>query len=544
MSTTFSHNGILTFNYIEKKTLMKKCYIYILFAHLLLLTKLPAQNFYPVKINQKWGLMDVNGQLVVSPKYEVIGTPEKFGYTLMQQAGKIGMLDKKGQLLLPAQYEEIKVLDTNFIAVIFHQERQVITTTGQIILKGNQYDGLTVLNKELLAFEKQGLVGCVNAAGKIIVSPKYEAITLFKNQFLKVKKGSQYGLLDWSGKQLLPTVADAFNLLENGLIFYLKGVLWGAIDMEGKTLIKPNYSEYVLLNPSLIKLERFGENWLFNIREKRIVSTKSAKNFLHFSDKYVLTRLGENFGLVDYQAKEILTNQYQEIQSFSSTAFRIRNGWKWGLVHKNGQQLLAYEYDFIAPVRKGKALVKKGTFFGLIDEHGQVIVPVEYTRITISGENIKAFKGEKWTLFYIDDNGKIQQGGKFKKHFRIRIAENDADAALRRLNQGDFGNSYLLDNFEWFFVGELGKWGLRRLSDGEDVIPPTYDFIRVERDLGYTIVGLEKQGQYRFDRTNYRFNHVYGIVQNKVGKLVTQLKLWDVRSEDFRKRFLGCQGGF
>ena len=51
----------------------------------------------------------------------------------------------------------------------------------------------------------------------------------------------------------------------------------------------------------------------------------------------------------------------------------------------------------------------------------------------------------------------------------------------------DFGNSYLLDNFEWFFVGELGKWGLRRLTDGEEVIPPTYDFIRIERDLGYTL---------------------------------------------------------
>lgn len=533
-NTTFLYIGVLMLNNIETKPLMKIYFLPIFLTHLMLCNTLPAQNFYPVKINQKWGLMDVNGQLVVSPQYEVIGTPKKFGYTLMQQAGKIGMLDKKGQLLLPAQYEEIKVLDTNFLAVIFNQEQQVITATGQIILRGNQYERLTVLNHELLVFEENGLFGCVNDAGTIIASPEYEAITLFKDQFLKVKKGAKYGLLDWTGNQLLPTIADAFDPLDNGLIFYLKGVLWGAIDSKGNKLIQPDYSAYTLLNQFLIKLERFGENGLFNIPQKRIIAAKSNKDFLHFSDKYVLTRLGEYCGLIDYQAKEILPNQYQEIQSFSPAAFRIRNGWKWGLVHKNGLQLLDYQYDFIAPVRKGKALVKKGAFFGLIDADGQVIIPAEYTRITISGENIKAFKGEKWTLFYIDDTGKIQEGGNFKKHFRIRIAENDADAALRRLNQGDFGNSYLLENFEWFFVGELGKWGLRRLSDGEDVIPPTYDFIQIERDLGYTIVGLEKQGQYRFDRTNYRFNYVYGIVQNKVGKLVTQLKLWDVRSADFR----------
>ncbi len=501
---------------------------------LLFMGALQGQNYYPVKINQKWGLIDANGQLVVSPQYEVIGTPQKFGYTLMQQAGKIGLLNKKGQLLIPANYEEIKILDSNFFEVITNEEQQVITANGQAVLKGNDYEQLTVLNHQLLVFAKHGLFGCVNVLGNKLVATEYEEITLYRNQYLKIKKGQQYGLLDLTGKLILPVVADAFNVLDNGLLFYLKGVLWGAVTMEGKALIQPNYSTYSLINQSLIKLERFGENWLYNIEEQKIVSTKSTRDFLPFSDKYVLTRLADRFGLVNYQAEEILANEYQEIQSFSTAAFRVRNGWKWGLVHKNGQQLLNYDYDFIAPIRKGKALVKKGAFFGLIDANGQILVPAEYSRITISGDNIKAFKGEKWTLFYIDQAGKVLQGANFKKHFRIQIEGKDTEGELRRLTMGDFGNSYLLDNFEWFFVGELSKWGLRRLSDGEEVIPPTYDFIRIERDLGYTIVGLEKQGQYRFDRTNYRFNYLYGIVNNKVGKLVTHLKLWDVRSEDFR----------
>jgi len=495
---------------------------------------LTAQNYYPVKINQKWGLMDANGTLVVAPKYEVIGTPQKFGYTLMQQAGKIGILDKQGQLLIPAKYEEIKILAANFFEVLHNGAQQVITANGQILLREREYEQLTVLNSQLLVFGKQNLFGCINASGDKLITEKYEEITLYKDQFLKIKKGQQYGLLDLKGKPILPVVADAFNVLDNGLIFYLKGILWGAVTLDGKALIQPNYSTYTLINQSLIKLERFGENWLYNIREQKIVSTQSNRDFLPFSDKYVLTRLGDRFGLVNYQAAEILANEYQEIQSFSATAFRVRNGWKWGIVHKNGQQFLGYLYDFIAPIRKGKALVKKGPFFGLIDGDGQVIVPAEYSRITISGDNIKAFKGEKWTLFYVDEDGKVQQGANFKKHFRIKIQGKDTEAALNQLAMNDFGNSYLLDNFEWFFVGELGKWGLRSLADGEEVIPPTYDFIQIERDLGYTIVGLEKQGQYRFDRTNYRFNYLYGIVNNEVGKLVTHLKLWDVRSDDFR----------
>ena len=272
--------------------------LYLFFLPFGSLNPLLAQNYYPVKINQKWGLMDINGALVVSPKYEVIGTPQKFGYTLMQEAGKIGMLNKKGQLLLPAKYEEIKILDSNFIAVTFNHKEQILTANGTIVLEGKECKEVSVLNRELLSFTINSLVGCVNAEGAIIVEPNYDGITLYKKQYLKIKKRQQYGLADLTGKSILPVAADAFNILENGLIFYLKGVLWGAVTFEGKALIPPNYSAYGLINPSLIKLERFGENWLFNIEEQKIVSTKSTGDFLPFSDKYVLTRLGDKFGLI------------------------------------------------------------------------------------------------------------------------------------------------------------------------------------------------------------------------------------------------------
>ncbi|MFK7983681.1 MAG: WG repeat-containing protein, partial [Saprospiraceae bacterium] len=239
-----------------------------------------AQNYYPVKINQKWGLIDRNGELVVAPQYEVIGTPQKFGYTLMQQAGKIGLLDKQGKLLMPANYTEIKILDSNFFEVTIDAEQQVITVDGQIILKGHEYEQLSVLNPELLVFANQGLFGCIHASGKELAAAEYAEITLYKQQYLKVKKGQLYGLLDLTGKLILPVVADAFNVLDNGLIFYLKGVLWGAVTLDGERLIQPNYSAYTSINESLIKLERFGENWLYNIEEQRIVSAKSIRDFL------------------------------------------------------------------------------------------------------------------------------------------------------------------------------------------------------------------------------------------------------------------------
>ncbi len=493
-----------------------------------------AQSYYPVKINQKWGLMDINGQLVVSPQYEVIGAPEKFGYILMQKRGKIGVLDHTGKVLIPAKYEEVKILGKHFISVTESGQQKIISSNGKTVLANQNYEQLKVLHPDYLAFSQNGLFGCVKEDGQLITAPNYESIKIHKTNYFKVQNGTQYGLLHLNGQVIVPTQCDEIRVLDNGLVFFLKGVLWGAMNQAGNETITPKFTSYQAINQTLIKLERFGEFHLFNVSENKIVSQRPTQDFLSFSDQYVLTKNGEQFGLVDYLGNQVLAIQYQEIQSFSDAAFRVRDGWKWGVINNAAQQILAYEYDFIAPIRKGKALVKKGNFFGIIDANGSILVPAEYSRINISGENIKAFKGEKWTLFYIDENGQPQKGPKFNKHFKIQIQGQNPNAQLNRLNTDGFDNNYLLDDFEWFFDFAQQKWGLRRLSDGQNEIDPTFDSVQIERDLGYTIVGIEKQGQYRFDRTNYRFNYLYGIVNNKVGKLVTHLKLWDVRSDDFR----------
>ena len=503
--------------------------IYYLFYSLLLIiilsinTQLKAQNYFPVKLNQKWGMMNAMGKLVVPTSYEVIGAPQKFGYTLMQKDNKIGMMDKLGKILLGTKYDEIKIIAKNFIEVTENGESKIVNIKGKLVLKGEGFGQFKAISSDFLLFSSSRKYGLVDANGEIIIKPLYDDIAFFQDSFFKIKNNHQFGLASLNGQFILPIKNDEIKLVNKELIFYLKGVLWGAVDNNGQKVIPVNYNDYTILNPSLLKLERFGAHWLYNVKQKRIVSSRPVQDFLPFSDHYILTKQGINFGLVDYTATEILPSQYDEIQSFSATAFRVRNGCKWGVINNKNLQILDFDYDFIAPVRNGRTLIKKGSLFGLINAEGKVIVPPEYNKITLSEDKIKAFKGKKWTLFYIDENGKAQKGGNFKNHFTIKIEGNSIKTPLNRLNQDGFDNSYLLDKFEWFYNSELRKWGLRQLSDGQIVIEPTYNNIQIERDLGYTIVGLEKQGQYRFDRTNYRFNYLYGIVNNEVGKLVTRL---------------------
>ncbi|MEM1123922.1 MAG: WG repeat-containing protein, partial [Bacteroidota bacterium] len=493
-----------------------------------------GQPYFPVKIDQKWGLIDTSGQIVVTPQYDLIGTPQQFGYTFSQSNGKLGLLNVAGKAMLPTQYDDIAIIDSNFFRVTEARKDKIINTQSNAILSADKFTEIKVITPTILAYAINGQYGCINEQGEVLLPTSYNDISLFKNRYLQLHRGKHRGLATFDGKVILEPIADQFEYHSDSLIFYQKGVLWGALDDFGNHLITPQYSSYKAINQRLFKLERFGEFWLYDKQSQKVISKQPQQDFYHFSNQYIKTRRGNKFGIIDYAGRTILENQYEVLHPFSSEAFCVEQAGKWGIIGQNGQQILPYQYDYISPIRSGRSLLKKGALFGLADEKGTLLLPAVYTKINISKDKIKAFKGEKWTLFYFDDAGNIQRGNDFKKHFKIRVANQNIDNEPNRLFNGSFDEGNRVGDFEWFYDITKGKWGLRQLSDGEVTIKPTYDFIQIERDLGYTLVGIEKQGQYRFGLTDYRFNYVYGIVNNEVGKLVTHLKLWDVRASDFR----------
>ncbi|MFK7933762.1 MAG: WG repeat-containing protein, partial [Saprospiraceae bacterium] len=125
-----------------------------------------------------------------------------------------------------------------------------------------------------------------------------------------------------------------------------------------------------------------------------------------------------------------------------------------------------------------------------------------------------------------DEEGQLQDDNEFGKHFTFRIGGNNA--ATRRSFVSNADENYMLDDFEWFYFPPTDRWGLRKY-DGTIQIEPTFDYIQIERDLGFTLVGIDKLERANFDRTSYRFEMVYGLVKNEVGLLVTEVDFLDVR---------------
>ena len=493
-----------------------------------------SNQYFPIKMNQLWGLMDENGKVVLKPQYEAIGEFKKHGYATMQQQGKVGLINDKGNEIVVPLYDDVKVLDSLLIAVLEEKDWSVIDLAGKTILEKG-YEQVCVWKGHFLGYKKNNKWGIASGEGKIIAPPRYDEIDLIEEGFFQTKIKNGIGLLTLDGKEILANNCEQIKVYNDQLFFFQKEQLWGAVNLSGKQLVPSKFNSFFPISDNFIKFARNSKVFLYSVPAQKMITRGEYDTYYGFSKKYVLGKKQRRLGLLDWNGNVLLEAKYFEIQSYGEKTFRVNLNGKWGVVDENDAVVIPFAYDYIAPLKTKVCVVKKGRLLGLSNFKGEEQVAPAYNRIQLENNKAKAWKGKVLTLFDFDDNGILKGEDEFENHMTIKIGKKKKNVPV--FTSQFIENDYQLNNFEWFYSPKLDKWGLRKLEDGEIQIEPTFEWISVEREHGFTVVGIEKWNRYVFDRTSYRFEMVFGLVNNVNGLLVTKMDLLDVRFSDFEKGY-------
>ena len=502
-------------------------------------SSLSAQRYFPIKVDKKWGLINSDGQVVLPPVYDAIGEFKRFGYAVMQRDGYVGLLADGGRELVPPKYDDIKVLDSTLVAVMDQGQWMVVNLFGDIVLEKG-YQRVEVWNSFYLAYMQNGKWGLTDKFGNKLAEPVYDDIQSEEGRFFITTRASRLGLLSSIGREILPNEANEIRFFSDSLFFYRTGNLWGAVDFYGIRVIPAEYKAFSRISDNFIKLSRNEGQFVYSIPCSRIISDGSFDDYYSFSKRYVITKKKRQLGLLDWCGNQILPPAYNEIQAYDKKLFRVNYQGQWGVVQAGGVSVIPFEYDYIAPLRGKACIVKKAGRFGLVNFRGELVAPPAYHRIELEGNQARAYrkqadgKGETLTLLTLDEEGKLRDTSNFQNHFQVNIRTN---LSKNESTSENSVNDYLLDQFEWFYSPQEDRWGLRRLQDGEAQIDPKFHTVKVERSLGFTLVGIEKSERYEFERTSFRFDMAYGLVSNELGLLVTEMDFWDVRFDDFRRGY-------
>ena len=294
-----------------------------------------------VSKSEKWGLIDILGNIISEPQYSSInifeGSFAKVSKYFDDNETLYGLIDTRGEVVLPIEYEEIKKWDNDYYVV-----------------------------------RKNGLYGLLSPTLLVVIEPSKNYLKKLDEKYILVKCPgyySNYGLIDYYGNEIIPADGGHYSfseieVLENG---FLKVIYHRA--------------EYKVRNQS-----RIG---ILDSKGKELYNNDECEDITYFGDGLLLVNqflyttyggAGHNtFNLVNLQGKKLFHTYYDSIDTLKNGNFLISKNNCYGIAKNTGEILVQPKYKSKINFENGfsEIKIKDGDLTHKINEDGQVIVSDE-----------------------------------------------------------------------------------------------------------------------------------------------------------------------
>lgn len=161
--------------------------------------KITSFLYYPIYQEEKMGVIDTKGNVLIEPIYDNIKIPNpQRAVFICQDSEKTIIKNDKNETLF-SDFEEVSQIDTKGTVTNIPYEKKV------------------------LRYKENEKYGLIDYEGKIITKPIYESIESLENKEseLLVKRNGRYGVINQKGAEIIKTeyytiVADGYYDEEQG----------------------------------------------------------------------------------------------------------------------------------------------------------------------------------------------------------------------------------------------------------------------------------------------------------------------------------------
>ncbi|MCK4668116.1 WG repeat-containing protein [Candidatus Dependentiae bacterium] len=369
-------------------------------------------DFYSVKINGKWGIINSNGDILISLKYDGIKGGKNCKYFSFKKENKWGFINKYEDIIAKPIYDNIKftlsyifVTKNNKVGIldneleikvpIFYDEIKFSGINDYWIVKENNKFGLLSNNIE-------------------IIKCKYNDIKIINNVVM-AKDKSKLVLLNLKGEKYYEI--NCFNMKNIGkknfiITINLKnGFKYGFIDLE--KMLAPKYFKYLEYIPEwdLLKYgEQHDEHILYGIMgldTKKITETKYLTICSYKNDTAIIAEFRNNnifYGFINNNGEVIIPLIYDGVNTMIDNIAPFKKSGKWGYLNKNNEWVIEPKFfncgvfhGNIAPVR-----INKKEKISIINKKGKILFRNKFdscdyleNKTILVGKKVKYLKLEK-----------------------------------------------------------------------------------------------------------------------------------------------------
>lgn len=409
--------------------------------------------YYPAYVDNKWGVIDTKGKIVVSPTYE-----------------EMIIIPDNTKPIFICTYHVDYTTGSYETKVINEENRQIYTNYDKIEAFEN-YDESHALwyEKSVLKAQKNGKYGLITIEGKEILPCEYEDIQVLvgiKNVFCTTKDGKK-GLVDIAGKQIIENAYTQIEGLtdqyEEGFIVRAENGKYGVIAYNTNTILEPKYEEIQHV---------YGNN------------------------SYVVKE-NNTWKIIDEKGNSKIEGGFDKVVEIEPNAITIQKNGKYGIITAEGEELVPIEYEELKFAFSTEYIAKKEGKYGIIDTSNQILLPFQYENIVyhkeadfIQAENTE---GQSELLNRNLEKKVVGIVGEIntdKNYIRVREEENYQYYNFK-LEQKK--NTDILSTNTLFLSKQNGKYGYVN-QEGVVVVNYIYDDATEQNKYGY--VAVKKDGKW------------------------------------------------
>ena len=177
------------------------------------------EGYIGIKLNNQYGLIDLNGKLRIANRYEDVGV---FNEDMLpiKIRGRWGYVDRIERLVVQPLYQSADHFINGLAIVSQNGKFGLIDKRGKVLVKLD-YDRLERLPNGLFIGYKGKKAGLINAQGKVLIYPGYATLEILDNGHVKASKNGKQGLINKNGLVLIPTTYDSVAYDHHNELYYL-----------------------------------------------------------------------------------------------------------------------------------------------------------------------------------------------------------------------------------------------------------------------------------------------------------------------------------
>lgn len=337
-------------------------------------------EFFKMKKEKYWGLMNAEGREVVFCKYDSI---ENFFENRLKVHffGENGILNDKGEWIILPQKQQVDLLPGNKYLRRSIYGSEVKSFDGTVDFKTDYF--LYIHGNDFLEKDLDGYFGLFDKAGRRLCETIYTSISLAQEDSIFVaKKDSATSFITRGGKTLArldPRFQQIMPMSEIFIGVKIDGK-YGFVDPNGDLRIANRYEAIGPFNEGLAPVKILGK-WGFVNKVEHLVIQPRYDEIPVYAEGLFIVKQDQKYGLIDTKGNIVARTEYDEIRKLESGAFLSRINDKIGLINSLGRTMILPRFDRLQDLGNGLIIATRKNKYGLLSSNGMDVIPMIYDEI-------------------------------------------------------------------------------------------------------------------------------------------------------------------